>query len=415
MMKKIKNYLLFFPVLSSSFLLISCAEVSNFYIPENKVYKKENSSITQLLNNIYIERDKQKDAYIFQKNNLNTTQLLEELKYSFSFYNPSLFKIDTTQSQDLKSYAKHTIYNNFTNNWLFILNNIKEFEFAFNPYSFSYSPYTEEKEDFENQPQTFLQIESEKFLFIKKQIVSENSYWDSQNIYYLIFDKNKILRLWTFEKDQKIYARLDFDLLVYKDNPNFIVSFIDEIHNKILNYSLESKSEEIKRINANFQASEAQEIEALRENNNKLEKKEQKSEEEIEKQIKEIQASYKEKIQQAVDQINDKYLNIQSINEESKYNIFKNNYYISLNSSLNFLKNKWDFQKYSFRNIYSEILQTNRNLKSLPTKSNSFLDAKDKSFLKYENHNFQIQKRNLASKMKFFSRTILVNRRGYND
>ncbi|SYV90882.1 Uncharacterised protein, partial [Mesomycoplasma hyorhinis] len=117
MMKKIKNYLLFFPVLSSSFLLISCAEVSNFYIPENKVYKKENSSITQLLNNIYIERDKQKDAYIFQENNLNTTQLLEELKYSFSFYNPSLFKIDTTQSQDLKSYAKHTIYNNFTNNW----------------------------------------------------------------------------------------------------------------------------------------------------------------------------------------------------------------------------------------------------------------------------------------------------------
>lgn len=79
MMKKIKNYLLFFPVLSSSFLLISCAEVSNFYIPENKVYKKENSSITQLLNNIYIERDKQKDAYIFQENNLNTTQLLEEL------------------------------------------------------------------------------------------------------------------------------------------------------------------------------------------------------------------------------------------------------------------------------------------------------------------------------------------------
>lgn len=86
-------------------------------------------------------------------------------------------------------------------------------------------------------------------------------------------------------KRSKIYARLDFDLLVYKDNPNFIVSFIDEIHNKILNYSLESKSEEIKRINANFQASEAQEIEALRENNNKLEK-EQKSEEEIENKLK---------------------------------------------------------------------------------------------------------------------------------
>ncbi|QJB70942.1 aromatic motif membrane protein [Mycoplasma sp. 1654_15] len=361
-MKVNKKYfsVLFLP-LFSSLLLSSCSEVSTFYTSSPTVQKKDSNSIEQLLNNIYIDKQDQKQTYIFQQNTLDKNKQLEELKYSFSLYNPSLFKINTKISPNLDFLAKQTIYNNFSNNWLFILRNIKNFEFAFNPYSFSYSPYSGEKEDFGNQEDKFLKIKNENFSFIKKEIVTENNYWTEQNIYYLIFDKNKILRLWTFERNQQIFARFDFDLFIYKDNPNFIISFIDDIHNEILSYSTETQSEEISNILSDLRKSEEQEIKTVLDTNKQSEKKDSNTDQNVEEQIKNIQSSYNQTIDKVTQQINKKYLENKITQEESKYNILKNNYYFSLNQKINNLNNKWHFEKFSFRNIDSETLQISKN------------------------------------------------------
>lgn len=263
-MKKIKKQLpIIFSFFAVSPLLISCAqsEVISFKNEEKRTQNNLatnflNKSLASLLDSVYqqepaanetqtsqtykakqTQKNLQKDSFILEQINLDTNKTLEELKYSFSFVNPAVFVNDRFYDSKLTIvFSKNNIWRNFTKNWLFILQNIDKFYFAYNPYKGKYISFKDEDKDFDKTSNKFITFENKNFDFYKFKQFSTSNYYTNEYVYYLVYDNNKIIKLWTFEKDNAIFARLDFEVLVFDKPISSLGLFLTELNDQSKNF-----------------------------------------------------------------------------------------------------------------------------------------------------------------------------------
>lgn len=204
------------------------------------------------------QRTLEKNDLILKQLNLDTNKTLEELKYSFSFVNPAVFVNDRFYDSKLTIvFSKNNILRNFTKNWVFILQNIDKFYFVYNPYKGKYISFKDEDKDFNNTTNKFITFDSNNFQFYKFKQFPKSDYYTNEYVYYLVYDNNKIIKLWTFEKDNVILARLDFEVLVFDKPITSLGQFLSELEEESKNFEQNNLNKKIKAEQALLTPSES--------------------------------------------------------------------------------------------------------------------------------------------------------------
>ncbi|WP_434334591.1 aromatic motif membrane protein [Mycoplasma capricolum subsp. capricolum] len=227
-----------------TFLTVSCSTSKPTKVDvivsknENKLYK--NKYINELLN-LYFTDSKLKNSYINDQENLPDSKF-NELKYGLTFYpifiHRSLDHHVGRQHFEIIQKAKKSIESTLKNDWYWFLDNIIQFRYIFNPYGDFYK-------EFDDDEKLFNQIEKDFGLTtsIRNKIV-ENlikiNFEDSNKInneikdvyskketFYLIFDKNKALKIWKYENNKKIEFQTLTDIFIFKDANNIEEQLID--------------------------------------------------------------------------------------------------------------------------------------------------------------------------------------------
>ncbi|OWY74100.1 hypothetical protein B5M19_01090, partial [Mesomycoplasma hyopneumoniae] len=190
MLKKISFFLL---TVTPFFGLISCSSIYKFYefIPknENKSLLK-NQRIQEFVDSIFAQNEGQKQDYIINQINKNGLKISQELKYSLIFSKP-YFRSINDEYLTTRENANYTIHSYLAKNWLFLLENIEKLSFIFNPYQTRFLKNPQELEVEKIKDKT-IKISNKNFDFIK--INSGQNQFEINNVYYLIFDKNKFIR-----------------------------------------------------------------------------------------------------------------------------------------------------------------------------------------------------------------------------
>ncbi|WP_427902743.1 aromatic motif membrane protein [Metamycoplasma alkalescens] len=253
---------------------------------ENKEKFEQNQHINKLLDFFSNNQKEKKEIYLSQQKNKSDSKF-NELKAAF-VYEPIIVQDSisgATEYELIIRNSRNVIKNTLENDWYWVLNNIKKFEFVYNPYEDAYKAFKNEKEWFKKTNDTFKSIITkinnkfpnsliekelkdfdfkefekkfekqaeelikkyandeektkkllEEFRNKMKNILSKlgsfpNIYKEKQ-AWYLIFDENKAIRLWKYIKSNKNVIRINTDLLVF-NNKNNIEEQIIDIENKI--------------------------------------------------------------------------------------------------------------------------------------------------------------------------------------
>ncbi|WP_434336949.1 aromatic motif membrane protein [Mesomycoplasma conjunctivae] len=232
MNKKIK-FAAFLPLLSLPTTLMSCTLVYNFHNPEEKSSDSSllaNKSYQNFVDSVFFKYQDVKNDYILEQLNIDPIKVRTELKYSWVFARPYFRPNLSTIYTDTTRNSVKTISNYLSNNWLFLLNNIDKISFGFNPYN----PNFDKKADkFELSPgiNRELKIKDKNFNFIK--IDKDQSRLKNYTTYYLIFEKNKFMRLTTFDYEGKIQFQLDYNMFVLEQTPDDPFLFVNNLESWI--------------------------------------------------------------------------------------------------------------------------------------------------------------------------------------
>ncbi|PTD31754.1 aromatic motif membrane protein [Mycoplasma leachii] len=225
---------------------------------EFKLYT--NKSIKKMLE-VYTKKDKSYDLYIDQQENKPYSKY-DELRFALTFY-PIFNSINVrhnSQYEGINLTAKSVIENTLSNDWYWVINNIDKFQYTFNPYGDYYKKiddikingitYNDEflfnktKELFKSSVQkiknkapieliTFdiKDITDKDLKELKTQTISdkldysyvkfeEKSIYKKKQAWYLVFDNYKVLKIWKYEFNNKVYLKILPDLLILKNSNN---------------------------------------------------------------------------------------------------------------------------------------------------------------------------------------------------
>ncbi|ATP59734.1 aromatic motif membrane protein [Mesomycoplasma dispar] len=231
MLKKISLFLL---TTSPFFALISCSSIYKFYEHNPKSENKsllKNQKFQEFVDSVFANNESQKQDYISNQINQNSSKITNELKYSLIFARP-YFNFSNDQYYDTRLNSNYTIHSYLAKNWLFLLENIDKLSFIFNPYltRFVKTPNEIEAEKLKNKT---IKILNTNFDFIK--IDREQDQFEKNTVYYLIFDKNKFLRFTVFGTKSELKTKLDYNLFYLNEEIPDKFLFVNSIENWIKN------------------------------------------------------------------------------------------------------------------------------------------------------------------------------------
>ncbi|AZZ65369.1 hypothetical protein DMC14_000990 [Metamycoplasma phocicerebrale] len=229
---------------------ISCINTTSKERKEKKIRESLSSNlyIKEMLN-VFSNNDiNKKSIYVSQQENKSNSKI-NELRYAFVFYPP--FIIDAiNKNPDYKFLAKKSkdaIQKTLSQDWYWSLMNIDKFNFNFNPYGDRYKNFKKEEEWFENVKRTFgtliMNIKNprpEKLINIQYKenlkVAPFNVYSDKE-IYYLVYDGNKAIKIWKYKENGEIKYQIVPDLLVFNNPSNEksinIESLLENLESKI--------------------------------------------------------------------------------------------------------------------------------------------------------------------------------------
>ncbi|WFQ90555.1 aromatic motif membrane protein [Mycoplasma feriruminatoris] len=276
-----------------AFLTVSCstnAPKVNTTINNNddKLYK--NKYVDQLLN-LYLSDPKLKDSYINDQENLPDSRF-NELKYALTFYPIFIHRsLDESVGQHYRviiQKSKKSLEQTLRNDWYWVLDNIANFKYNFNPYGDLYNKFDKDEELFK-QVETDLGslISSVRNKNVQKLITVNldksidekvKDTYTKKEALYLVFDNNKVIKIFKYENNGKTEFLMTTDLFIFK-NHNNLEAQIEQLEKTILekrkneyNNNLENINKSIKSVNDRKEKTQ-QEIKQLKEKIQELEKK----------------------------------------------------------------------------------------------------------------------------------------------
>ncbi|ABC01840.1 aromatic motif membrane protein [Mycoplasma capricolum] len=220
-----------------AFLTVSCSTSTPNKVDaivnknENKLYK--NKYINELLN-LYFTDSKLKNSYINDQENISDSKF-SELKYGLTFYpifiHRSLERHNGRQHFEIIQKAKKSLEFTLKNDWYWTLDNIKQFKFVFNPYGDLYKEFNDDEKKFNeidsslglttniqnNNIQKLIKISLKNSTEINKDITD---IYSKKEAIYLVFDDNKILKLWKYENKSQNELQILTDMFIFKDSHN---------------------------------------------------------------------------------------------------------------------------------------------------------------------------------------------------
>ncbi|MGX9394885.1 aromatic motif membrane protein [Mycoplasma sp. 1781] len=234
-MKKLYLTSLVLPILP--LCAISCANIKNIKdtsIDFPKKQRKEyyrNESISLLLDFFAKNNLNEKNIYIFQQENKSDSKF-NELKYAF-VYDPVFIQNSVHKNQDYRPLAltsMQVIKNTLSNDWYWTLNNLSKFKYIFNPYGDRYKTFAKEQEYFnevrkkfnslsisvqDNTPKKLIKMPFKDIPELKKYNV-----FTDKEIVYLLFDNNKVIKIWKFIDKGIPKLLIVPDILIFKNEMN---------------------------------------------------------------------------------------------------------------------------------------------------------------------------------------------------
>ncbi|CBW54603.1 Conserved hypothetical protein, predictedlipoprotein [Mycoplasma mycoides subsp. capri LC str. 95010] len=275
-----------------AFLTVSCSISTPKINPtinknENKLYK--NKYVSELLN-LYLSDSKLRDSYINDQENVSDSKF-SELKYGLTFYPIFIHRsLDYHIGQHYRviiQKSKNALEQTLKNDWYWVLDNITNFKYNFNPYGDLYNDFDKDENLF-NQLEKDLGslISSVKNKNVQKiikinldEVVNEKIKDDylKKEALYLIFDNNKAIKIWKYENQNKTEFLMTTDLFIFKDTNN-LENQIKELENTIFEKRKVEYNNNLENINKNIEATKKrkekaqQEIQDLKEKIKKLEK-----------------------------------------------------------------------------------------------------------------------------------------------
>ncbi|QVK01941.1 hypothetical protein I7636_04370 [Mycoplasma mycoides subsp. capri] len=230
-----------------AFLTVSCSTSTPKINPiinknENKLYK--NKYVSELLN-LYLSDSKLRDSYINDQENVSDSKF-SELKYGLTFYPIFIHRsLDYHIGQHYRviiQKSKNALEQTLKNDWYWVLDNITNFKYNFNPYGDLYNDFDKD-EDLFNQVEKDLGslISSVKNKNVQKiikinldEVVNEKIKDDylKKEALYLIFDNNKAIKIWKYENQNKTEFLMTTDLFIFKDTNN-LENQIKQLENTI--------------------------------------------------------------------------------------------------------------------------------------------------------------------------------------
>ncbi|AIZ55787.1 aromatic motif membrane protein [Mycoplasma mycoides] len=275
-----------------AFLTVSCSTSTPKVNPtinknENKLYK--NKYVSKLLN-LYLSDSKLRDSYINDQENVSDSKF-SELKYGLTFYPIFIHRsLDYYVGQHYRviiQKAKNSLEQTLRNDWYWVLDNITNFKYNFNPYGDLYNEFNKDED-------LFKQVEKDLGSLISsiknknvQNIIRVNlnnsinekikdDYFKKEAL-YLVFDNNKAIKIWKYEYKNKIEFLMTSDLFVFKDANN-LENQIEQLENTIFEKRKSEYNNNLESINKSIETTKKrkektqQEIQELKEKIEKLEK-----------------------------------------------------------------------------------------------------------------------------------------------
>ncbi|MDP4040271.1 aromatic motif membrane protein [Mycoplasma mycoides] len=274
-----------------AFLTVSCSTSTPKTNPtinknENKLYK--NKYVSELLN-LYLSDSKLRDSYINDQENVSDSKF-SELKYGLTFYPIFIHRsLDYHIGQHYRviiQKSKNALEQTLKNDWYWVLDNITNFKYNFNPYGDLYNEFDKD-EDLFNQVEKDLGslISSVKNKNVQKiikinldKVVNEkikDDYFKKEAL-YLIFDNNKAIKIWKYENKNKTEFLMTTDLFIFKDTNN-LENQIQQLENTIFEKRKAEYNNNLENIKKSIESTKKrkektqQEIQELKEKIKKLE------------------------------------------------------------------------------------------------------------------------------------------------
>ncbi|AIA29551.1 lipoprotein [Mycoplasmopsis californica] len=215
---------------------ISCTKTDSpesINTPQSKKQKLyQNEQVNKMLN-IFTNSDiNKRNIYISQQQNQSYAKY-NELKYAF-VYDP-IFILKSVHNTGgeynfLANTSKNVIKNTLSQDWYWTLDNIQKFYFIFNPYGDRYKTFEKEKKWFEQVKNNFGSLIAKindpnptsliKIPFVDIEQTKKYNHYINKEIWYLIFDYNKALRIWKYEHNNSVFIQITTDLFVFEKNLN---------------------------------------------------------------------------------------------------------------------------------------------------------------------------------------------------
>ncbi|QVK05969.1 aromatic motif membrane protein [Mycoplasma mycoides] len=275
-----------------AFLTVSCSTSTPKVNPtinknENKLYK--NKYVSELLN-LYLSDSKLRDSYINDQENVSDSKF-SELKYGLTFYpifiHRSLEYHIGQHYRVIIQKSKNALEQTLKNDWYWVLDNITNFKYNFNPYGDLYNDFDKD-EDLFNQVEKDLGslVSSVKNKNVQKiikinldEVVNEKIKDDYLNkeALYLIFDNNKAIKIWKYENQSKTEFLMTTDLFIFKDTNN-LENQIKQLENTIFEKRKAEYNNNLENIKKSIEGTKKrkektqQEIQELKEKIENLEK-----------------------------------------------------------------------------------------------------------------------------------------------
>ncbi|QVK09286.1 aromatic motif membrane protein [Mycoplasma mycoides] len=384
-----------------AFLTVSCSTSTPKINPtinknENKLYK--NKYVSELLN-LYLSDSKLRDSYINDQENVSDSKF-SELKYGLTFYPIFIHRsLDYHIGQHYRviiQKSKNALEQTLKNDWYWVLDNITNFKYNFNPYGDLYNEFDKD-EDLFNQVEKDLgslvfSVKNKNVQKIIKinldKVVNEkikDNYLKKEAL-YLIFDNNKAIKIWKYENKNKTEFLMTTDLFIFKDTNN-LENQIQQLENTIFEKRKAEYNNNLENIKKSIEGTKKrkektqQEIQELKEKIKKLEeannsastslaltsnaillsapKDDKKKEPTLEELKKDLEK--KEKQSQQFDENVKKYeKNIEDLPQKSNDKKFlefhaTDQYNERLKESLNDInKDGWKIVRFSMRGIYEQ-------------------------------------------------------------
>ncbi|QVK05177.1 aromatic motif membrane protein [Mycoplasma mycoides] len=349
-----------------AFLTVSCSTSTPKVNPtinknENKLYK--NKYVNELLN-LYLSDSKLRDSYINDQENVSDSKF-SELKYGLTFYPIFIHRsLEYHVGQHYRviiQKSKNALEQTLKNDWYWVLDNITNFKYNFNPYGDLYNDFDKD-EDLFNQVEKDLGslVSSVKNKNVQKiikinldEVVNEKIKDDylKKEALYLIFDNNKAIKIWKYENQSKTEFLMTTDLFIFKDTNN-LENQIKQLENTIFKKRKAEYNNNLENINKSIESTKKR----------------------------------KEKIQQEIEELKEKIKNLEDTNNSTSTPLTLTSNSISLSApkddkkkepTIEELKKEFEKKEKQLQQFDPRIKQLEKDIEDLPQKSN------DKKFLEF--------------------------------